>query len=55
MTLLLQVSDPHFGTERQEVVDALVALAAARRPDALAVVCPGISPNPIHGRQVTNP
>lgn len=35
MTLLLQVSDPHFGTERTEVVEALVALARARKPDVL--------------------
>ncbi len=35
MTLLLQVSDPHFGTERPAVVEALVRLAHARRPDVL--------------------
>lgn len=35
MTRLLQVSDPHFGTERPEAVEALVALAHALRPDAL--------------------
>jgi 3',5'-cyclic AMP phosphodiesterase CpdA len=35
MSLLLQVSDPHFGTERPEVVEALVALSLARRPDVL--------------------
>jgi len=35
MTLLLQVSDPHFGTERPAVVEALVRLAQARRPDVL--------------------
>jgi 3',5'-cyclic AMP phosphodiesterase CpdA len=35
MSLLLQVSDPHFGTERPEVVEALVALARDRRPDVL--------------------
>jgi 3',5'-cyclic AMP phosphodiesterase CpdA len=37
MTLLLQVSDTHFGTERPEVVEALVALARARRPDVLVL------------------
>lgn len=35
MTLLLQVSDPHFGTERPAVVEALVALARRLRPDVL--------------------
>ena len=35
MTLLLQVSDPHFGTERPAVVEALVRLAHAQRPDVL--------------------
>lgn len=35
MTVLLQVSDPHFGTERAEVVEALVELALAQRPDVL--------------------
>lgn len=35
MTLLLQVSDPHFGTERPEVVEALVRLARERAPDLL--------------------
>ena len=33
MTLLLQVSDPHFGTERAPVVEALVRLARELRPD----------------------
>ena len=37
MTTLLQVSDPHFGTERPEVVGALVALAQQRRPDLLVL------------------
>lgn len=32
---LLQVSDPHFGTERPPVVEALVQLAHAQRPDLL--------------------
>ena len=35
MTLLLQVSDPHFGTERPAVVEALVRLAREQRPDVL--------------------
>lgn len=37
MSLVLQVSDPHFGTERPEVVEALVALAQVRRPDVLVL------------------
>ncbi len=32
MTVLLQISDTHFGTEQPAVVDALVALAAQQRP-----------------------
>ena len=32
MSLLLQVSDTHFGTEQPAVVDALVALAAQLKP-----------------------
>jgi 3',5'-cyclic AMP phosphodiesterase CpdA len=35
MSLLLQVSDTHFGTERPAVVEALVRLAQALRPDWL--------------------
>ena len=35
MTLLLQVSDPHFGTERAEVVEALERFVHALRPDVL--------------------
>lgn len=35
MTLLLQVSDAHFGTERRPVVDALVALSRQLEPDLL--------------------
>lgn len=34
---LLQVSDPHFGTEVPAVVDALAALAHAERPDVLVL------------------
>lgn len=37
MTVLLQVSDPHFGTEQAPVVEALVALSAAQRPDLLVL------------------
>jgi 3',5'-cyclic AMP phosphodiesterase CpdA len=35
MTVLMQVSDPHFGTERAPVVDALEALVHGQRPDVL--------------------
>lgn len=35
MTVLLQVSDPHFGTERARVVEALVRLAHEQAPDVL--------------------
>lgn len=37
MSLLLQVSDPHFGTEQAPVVEALVALAQDCRPDVLVL------------------
>ena len=37
MTLLLQISDPHFGTEQPSVVEALVALAHEQRPDVLVL------------------
>jgi 3',5'-cyclic AMP phosphodiesterase CpdA len=37
MSVLLQVSDPHFGTERTPVVDALVALATQLRPDLVVL------------------
>jgi 3',5'-cyclic AMP phosphodiesterase CpdA len=37
MTVLLHLSDPHFGTEQAPVVEALVALARLLRPD-LAVL-----------------
>lgn len=33
MTVLLQISDTHFGTEQQPVVEALLRFAAAQRPD----------------------
>jgi 3',5'-cyclic AMP phosphodiesterase CpdA len=35
MTLVLQVSDPHFGTERAPVVDALRRLVQQQQPDLL--------------------
>lgn len=35
MTVLLQVSDPHFGTERAEVMAALETFSAAQSPDVL--------------------
>jgi 3',5'-cyclic AMP phosphodiesterase CpdA len=37
MTLILQVSDPHFGTERPPVVQALVALTHELAPDLLVL------------------
>lgn len=37
MSVLLHLSDTHFGTERAQVVEALLALAARERPD-LAVL-----------------
>ena len=37
MTVLLQISDPHFGTERPTVVDALIALARQQRPDLVVL------------------
>lgn len=37
MSVLLQVSDPHFGTEQPHVVEALVALAAQLRPDLVVL------------------
>jgi 3',5'-cyclic AMP phosphodiesterase CpdA len=37
MTVLLQVSDPHFGTERTIAMAALQRLAAELRPDLLLV------------------
>jgi 3',5'-cyclic AMP phosphodiesterase CpdA len=33
MSVLLQISDPHFGTEQPPVVEALVAMARQQRPD----------------------
>jgi 3',5'-cyclic AMP phosphodiesterase CpdA len=37
MTVLLQISDTHFGTEQPVVVEALVALAAQQRPDVVVL------------------
>lgn len=37
MSVLLQVSDTHFGTERAPVVEALVQFAAAGRPDVVVL------------------
>jgi 3',5'-cyclic AMP phosphodiesterase CpdA len=37
MTVLLQVSDPHFGTEQPTVVDALTELASQQRPDLVVL------------------
>ena len=37
MSVLLQISDPHFGTEQPLVVEALVALARQQRPDLLVL------------------
>gem|GEM_PF-7004682 len=35
MSVLLQISDTHFGTEEPQVAEALVALAAQQRPDVV--------------------
>jgi 3',5'-cyclic AMP phosphodiesterase CpdA len=37
MSILLQISDPHFGTERPPVVEALATLARQERPDLLVL------------------
>lgn len=37
MTCVLHMSDPHFGTEQPAVVDALLALVAQRRPQAVLI------------------
>jgi 3',5'-cyclic AMP phosphodiesterase CpdA len=37
MSTLLQVSDPHFGTEQAPVVEALATLACRQRPDLLVL------------------
>ena len=37
MSLLLQVSDPHFGTEKPDVVEALVQLERQQSPDIVVI------------------
>jgi 3',5'-cyclic AMP phosphodiesterase CpdA len=37
MSVLLQISDTHFGTERLPVVEALVAFTAQQRPDVVVL------------------
>ena len=37
MTMLLHISDMHFGTEQPDVVEALVALSHEKKPDVLVV------------------
>lgn len=37
MSVLLQISDTHFGTEQPAVVEALVALATQQRPDLVVL------------------
>jgi 3',5'-cyclic AMP phosphodiesterase CpdA len=37
MTVLLQVSDTHFGTEQADVLEALVVLALQQRPDLVVL------------------
>jgi len=37
MSVLLQISDTHFGTEQPQVVEALVALAAQLQPDVVVL------------------
>ncbi len=37
MSVLLQISDTHFGTEQPQVVEALLALAAQQRPDLVVL------------------
>jgi 3',5'-cyclic AMP phosphodiesterase CpdA len=37
MTALLQISDPHFGCEQAQVMQALESLAHAKKPDVLIV------------------
>ena len=37
MSVLLQISDPHFGTEQPPVVDALLALAHAQQPSLVVL------------------
>ena len=37
MSVLLQISDPHFGTEQLPVVEALVSLAGEQHPDLVVL------------------
>ncbi len=37
MSVLLQISDPHFGTEQSPVVEALVSLSRERQPDLVVL------------------
>lgn len=37
MSVLLQISDTHFGTEQPPVVEALVALATQQRPEIVVL------------------
>lgn len=37
MSIVLQISDPHFGTEQPPVVEALVALSSRHRPDVVVL------------------
>jgi 3',5'-cyclic AMP phosphodiesterase CpdA len=37
VSVLLQISDPHFGTEQPPVVEALVTLVRQQRPDLLVL------------------
>jgi len=37
MSVLLQISDPHFGTEQPAVVEALATLSLQQRPDLLVL------------------
>lgn len=37
MSVLLQISDPHFGTEQSPVVEALATLSLQQRPDLLVL------------------
>ena len=37
MSVLLQISDPHFGTEQTPVVQALVALSREQQPDLVVL------------------
>ena len=37
MTTVLQISDPHFGTERDQVVQALSRLAHQQVPDLVVL------------------